>query len=312
MSDSKSIWKIILDFFISVLGFFRRKDKSMENSKELSEPETEETVPMPEKKSWSKDQLLAPIRHNRYITIYCIADLKDGDSPIKDRHGDIIASISSYSLKRLKMEGTGRLEDGRVVNVDKFVGGEWNYAVMPETSPDGLGIYGAALKPWVSLAHQKGQLDKHSLFKRKVIIPSLYGYETPEKETLSGKFEVHDTGGGLRECPYEGGLWRTGPTKSTYGQFDLFCGTEKTYKTLLGSWNSYREVIVMPRDLSSVAGRQEAVNLLLDAGLVVDNIYGPKTEAGIKKLQGFAGLKESGVWDEDTERFVVLSLDNWK
>lgn len=293
-------WKLVVDFFLYIINLLNRKEKGKEDNK------------MPENKTWSKDEFLSPIRHVRYITLYCITDLKSGDVPIKDRRGNVIDKISKHSLKRLEMEGTGRLEDGKVVNVDRYSGGSWSFAVMPGSSPDGLGIRGAALKPWHSLAHHLGQLRYYDLFKRTVVMPSLYNYKTPDGITLSGEFEVHDTGGGLRKCPYKRGLWRTGASKKYCGQFDLFCGSETTYKTLLGHWDSYIDVIVMPRDLNSIYGKQEASNLLMDAGLAVDGINGPKTKKAIEALQEKAGLKRTGEWGEDLNRFVKLSLNNWK
>jgi len=210
------------------------------------------------------------------------------------------------------MEGTGKLESGEVVNVDTRVNGVWTFRIMGPDKPYGLGIKGSALAPWKSLAHQLSQLNSHQLFNRKVVIPSLYGYTTPEGKVLTGEFEVHDTGGGLRRCPFEKGLWRTGPSKNTYGQFDLFVGSESTYKKLLSTWNSYRDVIVMPRSLDSVIGRQEAINLLLDEGLTLDGIEGPNTKKGIEHLQVSMGMKETGEWDEFLEEYVRKSLDNWR
>ncbi|MCK5016705.1 MAG: hypothetical protein KAS32_06475, partial [Candidatus Peribacteraceae bacterium] len=184
---------------------------------------------------WTKESLLKPNVHRRYISLYCIADLEDGDVSIKTTRGKEIWRISERSLKRLTMEGTGRLSNGKVVNVSKMVNGVWRYSVMSSRSPNGVGIRNKALIPWVSMAHHLGQLRVHSLFGKSVVVPELRGYKTPDGLTLDGVFEICDTGGGLRKCPYVRSLWRTGATKKEYGQFDLFIGgPESMYKGLLG------------------------------------------------------------------------------
>jgi len=313
-----STWSSVLNFIKNLLLviFTFGKKGSLSNKTEdtmqdsVNEKEPEATASVAPK--WSKEQLLTPLRHKRYISLYCVADLSDGDYPIYTPGGSEIWKISARSLKRLNMEGTGRLSNGKVVNVVDVGEGNWTYSVMGESSPDGVGIRGKALKPWFSLAHSLRQLKEHDLFERTVIIPSLVGYRTNYGNIHDGKFEVHDTGGGLRRCPFENGLWRTGPSRDEYGQFDLFMGgPEDDYDNLLKSWDSYKEVIVMPRDTESPEGIQETLNLLMDAGLDIDGAIGPKSRAAIKNLQSKAGLEETGEWDNLTKEFADLSLTNW-
>ena len=268
--------------------------------------------PASEEKMWEKEQLLTPLLHRRLITLYCIADLEDGDIQLLDSKGIFIHSISEHSRKRLDMEGTGCLSTGKVINVAVQVDGEWRYKVMGPNEPYGVGIRSTPLVPWTSVAHHLQQLRTHNMFGRTVIIPSLKGYKPPNAEEHTGQLKVHDTGGGLRKCVYERGLWRTGPTKSEYGQFDLFIGgPESVYKGLLGTWDCYRDVFVMPCDTETGKGVQETLNLLLDTGLKIDNIFGPKTKEAITQLQIKAGLEETGIWDLKTKEFAELSLNNW-
>lgn len=284
---------------------FSKKDENMSDKPKENKPGVKE-------KWGNKIPLLSPIRHRRYISIYCIADMHEGDVPVRTASGDVIAYITRYSKDRLMMEGTGRLPDGRVINIATKVKGEWRFSVMGPESPDGVGIRGKALTPWFSLAHELTQLKLHNLFERRVIIPSMRQYVLPDGAKHNGIFEVHDTGGGLRPCPYREGLWRTGEHRSDYGQFDLFIGgPESLYKRLLKTWDSYMDVFVMPRDLDSVAGTQEAINLLMDAGLVVDGLKGPNTDKAIRRIRKRAGLDRSSEWDEDIKEFVRRSLDNW-
>ena len=326
MANNTSIWSLIMEFIKSIFSFLFTRGKKVPDKTEELQPTTSETPieevtvteeveAVPKEITWSKEQLLTPLTHRRYISIYCIADLQDGPIDIKTASGNIIYGISSYSRKRLDMEGTGRLPNGRVVNVDKYTSDGWVYTLMGSSSPDGVGINGKALVPWFSVAHNLKQLKAFNLFGRKIVIPGLRDYVTPTGASLSGVFEVHDTGGGLRECPYSRGLWRSGDTRSECGQFDLFIGGPETvYKQLLGTWDSYYYAIVMPRDTESVYGIQETLNLLIDAGLNIDGVMGPKTKAAIVELKKRAGLDVTvggDIWTEDVKRYAELSLNNW-
>jgi len=303
------ILKLILS---KILVLFSKKDIVQPKQPEQAEKEPK-VEPEPEVIIEEKErELLSPILHKRYISLYCIADMVSGSVKLLDKQDNIVALLTSYSKSRLDMEGTGLLPDGRVINVDGMALGEMRYKIMDSTRPYGVGIYGKALEPWVSLAHQLSQLLQYSLFGRTVVIPSMRGYVLPDGKVHTGIFRVDDTGGGLHKCPYSNGLWRTGSSKSEYGQFDVFIGgPESVYKKLLGKWDSYKEVFVMPRDLDSPDGIQESLNLLLDAGLKVDGIIGLASMAAINRIKAILDLPQDGFWSDDVKQYVSDCLNSW-
>ncbi len=81
MAEKTSIWNYIMKFFSFIAGMFSKGAPKAAGS-------VEEPAPV---KVWLNGSLLSPIRHRRYITIYCVANLKDGDVPILDRKGNIVA-----------------------------------------------------------------------------------------------------------------------------------------------------------------------------------------------------------------------------
>jgi hypothetical protein len=256
------------------------------------------------------EKLLKPITHKRYITCYCVADLEVGSIPIKDTYGNTIASISERSKIKLQIEGTGRLSSGDIVNVVARVGGEMVYTLVPNTAKFGYGIRGKPLEPWSSVAVNLIDIHSLDLFKRTLILPKLKGFVTPDGKTLDGRFIIHDTGSGLRKCPYSGGLFRADSEKKC-GQVDVFVGSEKVYRGLLGSWETYQDCIVMPTDTYTPRGIQETLNLLMDSGLKVDGVVGTKTRKAINDFKHMVGLEEDCIWDDNVKEIAKLSLENW-
>lgn len=303
----KRIWSVVLAIF----SFLKRKNPDAPEFK-IETP----SIPTLQETPSSEHTLLSPKKHKRYVTMYYLPDLDSGSVQIFDRNGNEIEKISSKSLDRLNMEGTGRLPSGKVVNVDRLMkSGEWSFKVMDSGTPYGIGIKGKALEPWVSLATNLSQINKYRLLGRKVVIPELKGFEYTHEGKMfkhSGEFEIHDTGGAMKPCPYDKGLFRTGSSKKYYGQLDIFVCYPDTYKALLKDWDSYFDVIVMPRDLSSNKGIQETINLLIDAGLDVDGEIGPKTKAAILKLKESFGIQDpTDEWDDLVVDLSEKSLNRW-
>jgi len=257
-------------------------------------------------------KLLKPLTHRRYITVYCIADLEVGTVPIKDTFGNVLAYLTEKSKKNLELQGTGRLPSGDLINVAVRMDGEMRFNTVPANIKYGYGIRGKPLEPWSSTALNLPDIKDFDLFKRKIILKQLDGYKTPDNKVLTGEFSVHDTGGGLRACPYERGLFRSGENEKKHGQVDLFIGDDWIYRKLLGHWIQYQDCIIMPRDTYSSEGIQETLNLLLDAGLIVDGKIGTKTRRAINDLKHFAGFEEDNIWDDKTKDFAKKCLDNWR
>jgi hypothetical protein len=257
-------------------------------------------------------ELLKPLTHRRYITCYCVADLEVGTSPIKDQFGNVIASLTDKSKRKLEIEGVGRLPSGDMVNVGTVVDGEKRFVLIPPNIKFGYGIRSKPLEPWVSVAVNLSDIKSYDLFKRTIILKQLYNYTTPDNITLSGELIIHDTGSALRACPYSGGLFRSGSKDAEHGQVDVFVGDEWVYKKLFGSWKMYQDCIIMPRDTYSEKGIQETLNVLMDAGLVVDGRVGVKTKRAINNFKHYYSMDEDGIWDEKTKELAKLSLNNWR
>jgi peptidoglycan hydrolase-like protein with peptidoglycan-binding domain len=300
--------KIIAEKMIEILKLILLfiKGFTSKNRFEFVEQEVAAAAPVEKGEQKPKYKLLKPITHKRYLTCYYIPKpLTEGNSELLDAKGVLIAKVSTYSKKRLDMEGTGVLWDGRLINVGSRISGQRRYIILDkEKAPHGVGIYNKPLVPWESLAAHMGQIKNHFLFERTVYIPHL------DKKIKKRWFRIHDTGGAMRECPYEKGLWRSGNTNSSCGQFDVFIGDWKDYNTVKQWWKDYADVYVLPRNYKSPKGIQESLNGLLDSKLDVDGICGPKTLLAIKVFQEKTGAPMTGVWGDLDAALARSSFEN--
>ena len=92
------------------------------------------------------------ISHHVKLTWYWVAEESKYPSnrrlPVFDRAGEQIAQVSDRFFERLKMEGSGKLIDGRMINF--VLPGK--YMIAPETAPYGLGARSLPLIPYRSVA----------------------------------------------------------------------------------------------------------------------------------------------------------------
>ncbi|MDI6871454.1 MAG: LysM peptidoglycan-binding domain-containing protein [Bacillota bacterium] len=66
-------------------------------------------------------------------------------------------------------------------------------------------------------------------------------------------------------------------------------------------------LVLRPGDIAVPVGNvQEQLNVIIYAGLEVDNIFGPATEAAVRQFQRQAGLPVTGIVDEPTWRRLFL------
>lgn len=112
-----------------------------------------------------------------------------------DAAGRLIARVSSSFLKRLKMEGTGRLADGRVINFGKRWRGrggarEWRWQICGEEAPYGLGRDNVPLAPFRSVAVDPRLIPLGS----KLYIPAARGARLPNGKVHDGIFQAVDIG----------------------------------------------------------------------------------------------------------------------
>lgn len=152
-----------------------------------------------------------------YPTFYNIADESFHPGPktsalYESRTGRLIAKVSKSFHDDLDMEGTGVLNDGRVLNVGTRTNGVWDYILLPEGA-FGIGILNHKLHPYRSVAVDFRHLckqagldfcDKSDLEIRKQLIgallyiPRLKGLTLPNGKTHDGYVCAQDIGGAIR------------------------------------------------------------------------------------------------------------------
>lgn len=87
---------------------------------------------------------------NVKLTHYYIADLSLGSVPVYDKSKNFVIGISSDAMKKLKLEGSGRLPDGRILNY--YNGSLWS-VLSSGSAP--LGASGNRLTELGSIAVDK-------------------------------------------------------------------------------------------------------------------------------------------------------------
>ena len=126
--------------------------------------------------------------------------------------GKRLAVVNKEYRTDLDIQGTGRLNDGRVLNVWAYKKGIWDYVVMPKNSW-GLGILEHYLYPFRTVAIDfsylckeaglKGCTGNRDADKRRFVgsllyIPQLEGTQLPNGKTHDGYVCAHDVGGAIK------------------------------------------------------------------------------------------------------------------
>jgi hypothetical protein len=153
---------------------------------------------------------------NLFPTFYNIADEAFHPGPktsalYEAGTGRLIAKVSESFHDDLDMEGTGKLNDGRVLNVANRVNGVWDYKILPSNA-FGVGILGHNLHPFRSVAVDFVHLCKQanlnfcdqpeSEIKKQLIgallfMPRLKGIPLPNGKTHDGYVCAQDVGGAI-------------------------------------------------------------------------------------------------------------------
>lgn len=166
------------------------------------------TVPPPPDGSASPGPATGPERARTTLvaTIYYLALESDypaepKDTPLYDAQGGVIATVNAHFASHLAIEGSGRLNDGRVLNyATGATRATTRYAVLDSARyPWGAGVQGRALMPLRSLA-----VDPHTIpYGSLVYLPVLAGVEVPRINGAGGFihdgwFTAADTGSAIR------------------------------------------------------------------------------------------------------------------
>lgn len=167
---------------------------------------------------------MTTIRLTRYFLINSDDYHDPSFVPVYDDSGNIIATVSAHFFADCSLEGSGRLSDGRVINVTghyvacpqnvamalkqiadmmyrsrySYVGltndcsHYFTYKVSPE--PWGLGSHGNPLLPFAVVAS-----DPHYYpYGTVLFAPQLQGLQLPNQGTHDGYLYCGDTGGAIK------------------------------------------------------------------------------------------------------------------
>jgi len=113
---------------------------------------------------------------------------EDRTEPLRTREGRVIAPVGARFRRQLDVEGSARLRDGRVVNIEGTFGGESRFLVV-EHAPFGVGAPGYRLLPYRTVSVDPKRIALGTV----LFIPALVGVRFPNGEVHDGFFFAHDT-----------------------------------------------------------------------------------------------------------------------
>lgn len=114
--------------------------------------------------------------------------------PLLSREGRVIARVSPAFKAKLDEEGSARLRDGRVVNLDEPVDGRPRYLVV-RNAPFGIGAPGYKLIPYRTVAVDPKRIELGTV----LYVPALAGIKLPTGEIHDGFCFAHDTSTSVAE-----------------------------------------------------------------------------------------------------------------
>ncbi len=114
-------------------------------------------------------------------------------TPILDMKGKLIAKTSAVWKKKVNIEGSGKLKDGRVINYAGKVDGSIRYSVV--SAPFGMGVGNCELIPLRTIAVDKNVVPYGSV----VEILETKGVKDSEGKEHSGLWVAQDTGGAIKK-----------------------------------------------------------------------------------------------------------------
>lgn len=114
---------------------------------------------------------------------------------VYDVDGKILAKISTGFMRHLKLEGTGRLENGKVLNFHQWHitsdgKKEVRYRFCGKSAPYGYGVDDYKLRAFKSVAVDPSVIPLGSI----VYIPAARGSKLPDGKIHDGYFEAIDIG----------------------------------------------------------------------------------------------------------------------
>jgi len=114
--------------------------------------------------------------------------------PLRTREGQVIAHVGTRFRRELDVEGSARLRDGRVVNIEGTFDGESRFLVI-EHAPFGVGAPGYKLMPYRTMSVDPKRIPLGTV----LFVPALIGIRLPSGEFHDGFCFAHDTHGGAAD-----------------------------------------------------------------------------------------------------------------
>lgn len=126
-------------------------------------------------------------------TFYYVTDERDyadeaKDKSVLDMKGNELLKVSENFFKSLRMEGTGKLIDGRVLNYAGKANGETRYKFIDEEWGHGVGS--CHLKPFRSVAVDPAKIPLGS----KIFVKETVGIVLPDGSVHDGYWYAEDVG----------------------------------------------------------------------------------------------------------------------
>ncbi len=132
-------------------------------------------------------------------TFYWVAlETNDGqpkNNELLDVSGSVLAKVSDSFYSKIRMEGTGRTLDGRVINFYVREGNQIRWRICPTSAPYGYGLENYVLKPFHSVAVDPRVVPIPS----RIYIPAAKGIKLPDGSVHDGYFEAVDIGDAIQD-----------------------------------------------------------------------------------------------------------------
>jgi 3D (Asp-Asp-Asp) domain-containing protein len=115
------------------------------------------------------------------------------DTPMLAEDGSVLVYVKKSFYKAVKIEGSGKLNDGRVINFSSYRDQTYHWAFTKH--PVGRGVGNCALVPYKTIAVDPDMIPLGSL----VYIDETKGMKLPDGSLHNGYWRADDKGGAIQE-----------------------------------------------------------------------------------------------------------------
>ena len=136
---------------------------------------------------WKKGEPIGRFLDTYYYNVVEADYPGEPSVPMKDAKGNVLAWVTPGFWERFKVEGTGRLLDGRVLNTSET-------GLVVVDAPMGEGA--CRLKPWLTMAVDSRVIPLGTIVR----IDETVGLRLPDGSLHDGYWRAEDTGGEVRNA----------------------------------------------------------------------------------------------------------------